>query len=565
MIPSRFVTSAKLALAPTRLAAFAAVVLATPLQAQEFNYVGSVDLGGLGNGEILSYTAHNNTLLSTTSSVGVRIFDFNGTGVTDRASVNFSGLGSFADVSSVAADPFGRGFGVVSLVPTANGTTAGKLAFFDYTSGAILGALNVGFHPDSVIFSSDGSRIFVTNEGERTSGGDTDTPGSLSIVDLSGITNTSGIGGLGAGNVKTFTFESTNFASGVSLNGLRFNDTFSTGNAYRHVEPEYTTQIGNKLYLTLQENNGIAEFDLTAEKFTAVRNLGQRTITIDASDRDGPGGTGIAQVNDIVKALPMPDTIGSFSKAGINYVVTANEGDFRGDDGDRSRVSELNTAGKLDIAALTATYGAGFLNNAQLGRLRVSNIDGDTNGDGLIDTLVTAGSRGFSIMNADTGALVFDSGSLEALLLSLDPTKHNIDAEVLGVGSFDSRSTTKGPEPEALKIFTLSNGQTYLALGMERQFGLLLYDITDPNAPKLVDYINTLGLDPTNPLAGTESLVFVSAADSPNGQDYLIAGYEYSGDLAIFAIPEPSTYAAIVGAVALGAAFVVRRRRAAKA
>lgn len=540
---------------------FALAAPLTPLAAQEFNYVGSVDLGGIGNGEILSYTADQNTLLSTTSGVGVRIFNFTGAGVTDRATVNFGSLGSFADVSSVAADPFGRGFGVASLVPTANGTTAGKIAFFDYRSGSILGTLDVGYHPDAVTFSADGLKLFITNEGERTSGGNTDAPGSVSIVDLAGVTGTSGIGGLGGSNVKTFTFESANLAAGVSIGGLRYNDTFSAGNAFRHVEPEYTTQIGGKLYVTLQENNGIAEFDLATEKFTAVRNLGQRTITIDASDRDGPGGTGAAQVNDTVKALPMPDTIGGYTVGANHYVVTANEGDFRGDDADRSRVSELNTAGKLDVAALTAQYGAGFLNNAALGRLRVSNLDGDTNGDGLIDQLVTAGSRGFSILNADTGALVFDSGSLEALLLSIDPAHHNFDAESPGALTFDARSTTKGPEPEALKLFTLANGNTYLALGMERQYGLLLYDITDPNAPSLVDYVNTFGLDASNALAGTESLVFIPASMSPTGMDYLVAGFEYSGDLAIFAIPEPSTYALFAGLGALGAAFVVRRRR----
>lgn len=530
----------------------AASASAFPLSA--FDFVGSYDLGAVGNGEILSYTADAHTLLSTTSSVGVQVYDFTGSALNARTNVSFGSLGSYKDVSSVAADPYGRGFGVASLIPTANGTTAGAIAFFDYRTGSVLGSVEVGYHPDSLVFSADGSKLFITNEGERTSGGDTDAPGSISIVNLN-------LGALGSSQVQTYTFESAHLAAGVSTGGLRYNDTFAAGNAFRHIEPEYTTQVGNRLFVTLQENNGLAQFDLGTNQWVSVENLGLRTITIDASDRDGAGGTASAQVNDSVKALPMPDTIASFVAGGTNYVVTANEGDYRGDDGDRTRVKDLGA--KLDTSAMVAQYGASWKSDAALGRLRVSNLDGDTNGDGKIDQLVVAGSRGFSVYNADTGALVHDSGSLEEMLLAIDPAHFNLNAENAGAanaGAIDARSPDKGPEPEALRVFTGDDGHTYLALGMERQYGILLYDLADPSAPQQVGYLNTFGLDPANGLAGIESIIHIGASESADGREYLVAGFEYSGDLAVIAIPEPATYAALLGAGALGLALWRRRR-----
>lgn len=547
---------------PLRAVLGAGVLCAGAASLSALDYLGSLDLGGAGNGEILSYTADAHTLLATNSSVGVQVFTFTGSGFTARATASFGGLGSFSDVSSVAADPLGRGFGVASLVPTDNGGTVGKLAFFDYRTGSVLGSLDVGYHPDSVIFSADGSKLFVTNEGERTVGGDRDAPGSLSIVDLA-------TGALGNSQVRTYTFEAANLAAGLSTAGLRFNDTFTAGNAFRHIEPEYTTQVGNKLFVTLQENNALAQFDLGTNQWTSVASLGQRTIRIDASDRDGAGSTPAAQVNDTVHALPMPDTIGSFTAGGTNYVVTANEGDFRGDDADRARVKDIadnKVPGvSLDFAALNAQYGVGFQNNAVLGRLRVSTLDGNTDGDAALEQLVVAGSRGFSIYNADTGALVHDSGSLEELLLGLDPAHHNFDAEEAGVATFDQRSDDKGPEPEALRVFVGADGHTYLALGLERQQGILLYDLVDPTAPAQVGYVNTFGLDPANPLAGVESMIHIGADQSPDGREYLVAGFEYSGDLALFAIPEPSTYAALLGLAALGVVAWRRFRPAARA
>ncbi|MSR08669.1 MAG: VPLPA-CTERM sorting domain-containing protein [Gammaproteobacteria bacterium] len=527
-----------------------------------------------GSAEILDYSADQNTVSSTmagTSGFGVQVLTLGNTGtLSERGIVTFNsafGAGTVRDASSTALDPLQRGFGVVSLIPTTNGTTQGKIGFFDYRTGSVgaLVTLDVGFHPDSVKFSADGTKLYVVNEGEFTSGGATDAPGSISIIDLSSISTIGDVSALTNAAVSTYDFQAANLGAGVSLSGIRYNDLSAgaVANLYRHIEPEFLTEKNGKLYVTLQENNAFAEFNLASNQWTAIRGLGTITQTIDASDRDGPGGTAAAQINDQVAGLPMPDTLASFEFGGKTYLVTANEGDFRVDDADRQRVAALPASGPGSVdatvaATLNSLYGGNYRANGALGRLRVSSIDGDTNGDGDIDVLTMTGTRSFSVWDAETGLLVKDSGSLESLLLSLDPLKHNITDGLLS--SFDARSPDKGPEPEALALAEVG-GVRLLFLGLERQNGLLAYDLTDPSNPVLLDYINSL----SDGLIAPESLLFVAASRSPTGRALLLGGYESGGGgIGVYSatiVPIPAALPLFgAGLAVLG---LVRRRRVA--
>ncbi len=516
-----------------------------------------------GSAEILAYSADQQTVLSTLAGAdgyGVQVLNLNSNGgLSERGIVSFgTAFGSLADInsaSSTSIDPLGRGFGVVSLIPTLNGSTQGKLGFFDYRSGSIgaINTLDVGFHPDNVKFSADGSRLYIANEGELTVGGNSDAPGSVSVIDLSGVSNITDIASLNNSNVKTFDFQSANLASGVSLNGLRINDTTAT-DLYRHIEPEYISEMDNKLYVSLQENNAVGVFDLASEKWVDIHNLGTITQTIDASDKDGG-----ALINDVVAGMPMPDTIATFSKAGNKYIVTANEGDFRGDDADRVRVKDIadSDIDNVTKSELNALYDGDFTADDALGRLRVSNIDGDTDGDGDIDVLTMPGTRSFSVWNAETGALVSDTGSLEELLLSLDPDKHNMNGKI---SKYDKRSDDKGPEPEALVLAEL-DGKQIAFVGMERQNGILAFELTDPSSPQFIGYVNSIA----DGLVSPESLVLVDAIDSPTGHALLLAGYERNGggigvySVGTSSVPVPSAIVLLITAFG-GLAGVSRRR-----
>jgi hypothetical protein len=563
-----------------------------------------------GGSEILSYTTQDNTLLATvanagTSAFGVQIMTLSsGATLSERAYIDYSGtfgaLANISSISSVAADPANRGFGVATLIPTANTSTQGKIAFYDLTSGFSGGSrnlvtLDVGFHPDSVTFSADGSKLIIVNEGEFNAGVANpsttgNAAGSISVIDLTSITNTAGISALTNGNVGTFDFSSGNLGSGVSLAGIRNASVAALGlgtaaaqafisdvpnftslagsdpDFFKGMEPEFAAVLGDKVHVTLQENNAIATFDLTSNKWTAVRNLGTITQTIDASDQDGPS----ISINDTVKGLPMPDTMKAFTSSGTNYLITVNEGDARGDDRDVSRFGDIaggdsmNTI--LDTTTVFPATQTGSRANSVMGRLNVSRLDGDTGanggtaGDGKIDEAVMIGTRSMTIWNADTGDKVWDSGqststNFETLLASLDPTRFNMNNGL--PSNFDTRSDDKGPEPEALTIGQF--GSSLLAfVGLERQNGLMVYDITDVNNPTFVSYLNSQ----TDGLISPESMVYIPAGQSPTGSALLLTGYEGTGTsgsgIGVYGVPEPSR-AVLVFAGLFGLFF--RRRR----
>lgn len=562
----------------------------------ELSFISGVNV--TRGGEIVAFDNANDLVLTTNSFAvsgsenhGINIYGLSNAGTLSfQRSVDlnatFGAVGNTFSVSSVAVDPLGRDFGVASIIPTANNTTQGRIALFQLSTGAVLNTLDVGYHPDSVSFTPNGSRILVANEGQFVATG-VQAPGSVSIVNVSSVgSGASGLAALTSGaHVSDVNF-STGLANNVTLAGVRNNRldtlTVKTPDAL-DVEPEYIASTNDKAYVTLQENNAVAVIDLTGEnagKVTAINLLGTITQRIDASDRDGVAGTPAterpasvgatnvaAQVNDLVAGMPMPDTIVTFQKNGVRLIATANEGDFRLDDADRNRISELNTAAKIE--GLTA----GQLANAGLGRLRVSNIDGDTNGNGKIDVATVPGTRSFTLRDAETGAILFDSGSaIEDYAKAFDLTTFGI--ELGNLATFDSRSSAKGPEPEAL-AFGQVNGRDLIFVGAERQNGIFQFDITDLNNVTITGYYNTVtGTmdDGFGAFVSPESIQFVSAADSPTGSALIIVGYEgafetgvdISGSIAVFgvtAIPEPSTYAAIFGAGALGCALWRRRPR----
>jgi hypothetical protein len=481
------------------------------------------------------------------------------TGPNNRLDIaDISNPASPITLSSLDLSSYGAGVnsvaiknGIVALAMEANPiTNNGSVVFFD-TNGVFQSQVTVGALPDMLTFTPDGNRVLVANEGEPANGVNPD--GSVSIIDLSaGVLNPT---------VNTATFTSFNGQENTFRSqGVRI---FPGQTVSQDVEPEYITvsDDGTTAWVSLQENNAIAIVNIVNAQVTSILPLGAKNFNapgngLDASDRDGVVFGGAAnspavRINNWpVFGLYQPDTIATVTIAGQTYLITANEGDTRDEN---RRVSTLT----LDPNVFPDAANLQLAQN--LGRLDVSSIDG-LNGQGQYSQLFAYGGRSFSIWNVTNGlSQVFDSGDdFEQILAAFSATPltasiFNSDGNPI---SFDTRSDNRGPEPEGLAVGTVGN-RLYSFVGIERAGGFMVYDITNPSNPFFVNYINDWQLGDISP----EGLLFIPAADSPNGTPLLIVANEVSRNVAIYSVkpvPEPS---AVLGLVTLGLAGYSLKKR----
>jgi len=412
-------------------------------------------------------------------------------------------VAGFASVQSVAAKN-GLVAAALSVTPAeANGV----VAIFDQ-DGNLLNTVEVGNLPDMVTFTPDGTRILVANEGEPLGG--TDPLGGVSIIDVSG----------GAANATAVTLDFSAF-DGQEDSLREAGVLIQPGNsASQDLEPEYITVLpdGVTAWVSLQEANAYAVIDLTTNTVTDIRSFGlvDRTLPgneIDASNRDNAIHL---QNYDNLFGMRQPDAITSIEIGRETYIFTANEGDAR--DATEARIASLT----LDP---TAFPNADILQlNENLGRLNVRTDLGDTDGDGDYDQLFHYGSRSFTIYNT-AGEIVFDSGSqFSQLIAEIRPELFNQDE-----GEFDNRSDDKGVEPEAIAVGVVE-GKPYVFIGLERDNGIMVFDITDPANPTFDRYIDSEANGNISP----ETIAFIPADQSATGFAQIAVAYEGDGNTVIY-------------------------------
>jgi hypothetical protein len=408
----------------------------------------------------------------------------------------------------------------------------GKAVFFN-TNGDFISQVNVGVLPDMITFSPDGKMVMTANEGEPNTNYVTDPEGTISIIDIS-----RGAAILVQSDVTTLNFN----AFDGQINALRARGVRIYGqgaNVSRDMEPEYIaiSDDSKKAWVTLQENNALAVVDLAAKRITDILPLGLKdhaipTNSFDAVDLGG-GNAGLPIVlsNWKVKGMYQPDAIAYYEVGGTPYVVTANEGDAREYGSFEEEVRVSNGAYILDPVAFP---NASILKrNHVLGRLNVTNRTGDTDGDGDFDEIHVLGGRSFSIWNANTGALVFDSGNQFELITANNPTFGPLFNASNTNNTLKDRSDNKGPEPEGVVIFS-SLDKIYAFIALERIGGVMVYDITNPTSPVFVNYINSrtpVGVDGDR---GSEGIIFIPAEQSPNRTDLIVTANESSATIAVY-------------------------------
>ena len=474
---------------------------------KQWSYTHSPANSGGQTAEISAYDSITNTIwvagivgvdvLNATNGLLVQHIDTTGFGSINSVAIK-NGVAAFAIEASVKTNP-----GVVKLYDTSSRTLV---------SG--INSITVGALPDMITFTPDGSRLLVANEGTPSTYGTrigttiprtynpaaVDPVGSVSIIDMT-----------------TRTVSATPGFVGVTQTGS--NIRTNTG---MNFEPEYITvnASGTKAYVTLQEANAVGVLDLNTNTFEKVVGLGVKDFSLPGNTIDTNNNSIISFGSANVKGLYMPDGIAAYESGGNTYLVMANEGDFREDDGDRS------------VAGVAAS---GLGATGDLAALRVSNTDSSPG------SLFAAGARSFSIRDAD-GNIVFDSGDF-------------LDKKAAELGIYDdARSRDKGVEPEGVELFTVG-GRTIAAIGLERTLksAVALYDITNPGSASFLDMIVTDGdLAPE----GLEAFEI-------NGQSYLAIANESSNTTTLYSIaqvPEPETYALFLAGLGL-VGFGARRRQ----
>lgn len=425
--------------------------------------------------------------------------------------------------SEISISPYGGG---VNSVAAKNGllaaavesnprTAAGKVVVWNVHDLSEKAVLTVGSLPDMIAFSEDGKFLVSANEGEPNEDYTIDPNGSVSIISLPDF------------GVTTLDFSSFGDQAGsLRAEGFRAFGPAGTTLA-QDIEPEYVaiSHDSRTAWVTLQENNAIARVDLINKTIEKIMPLGFKdhslpANTLDPSDRN----SGIVFGSWPVRGMYLPDAISAFHVRGMSLVITANEGDSRlrptNDDAlapleegdlfneeERVKDVDLDPAAFPDAATLQA--------DANLGRLKITNTMGDTDGDGDYDELYSFGTRSFTIRRGDNGQIVYESGNkLEEYLLQEDPSLYD-----------DRRSDDKGVEPESVTTGKIG-GRTLAFIGLERADALVVVDVTNPSSPLFLQVLRT-GDKP-------EGVLFIPAHESPNKKPLIVTSCEGDGSVQVF-------------------------------
>jgi hypothetical protein len=471
----------------------------TGYESVTFTLAGSVDIGNLGAAEISAFDPSTNKLFVVNNDGGSKIDVVDLTNPTNPVFVESIDISIYGGgVNSVDVKN-----GLLAAAIEANvKTDNGKVVVFETTGYAEIASVEVGALPDMVTFTPDGRYILSANEGEPNDSYTVDPLGTVSLISVEK--------GFSVKTLDFTTFERRQ--ADLKLKGLRI---FGKDASFaQDIEPEYITvsQNSKKAWVSLQENNAIAEIDINSKTIVKILPLGFKNYSlpknsIDPSNEDGGVKFGSWPVNGMYQ----PDGIAVMSNNNVPFVFTANEGDSRDYDGFSEEVRIGNNAVVLDNDIFP---NAVFLKQKEnLGRLNITNTLGDIDGDNDYDKLYSYGARSFSIWNGHTGKQIYDSGDF-------------LDKTAVLEGSYDDgRSDDKGVEPEAVVVGRIGN-KNLLFVGMERADAIAVYDVTNPVKPKYLQWLKS-GDAP-------EGIIFIPAEESPVGKSLLVVSSENDGVVTVF-------------------------------
>lgn len=451
-------------------------------------------------------------------SESVDLLDGNDIDVKSIVEANCEGF-TYGDMTSVAVSADGTK--LAAAVQAEGYADNGSVAVFTCNADGTLTfeqAYETGVQPDMVTFTPDDSRILTANEGEPREGyadGAVDPAGSVTVITVADGT---------AVNVDFTAYDSNEERQKLVDAGIVMKkDTVPS----EDLEPEYIAAGNDTAYVTLQEANAIAVIDLGSLKVTGIYSAGYEDYSTTAVDIDKKDEAYNPAVYESLRGIRMPDGVALYSVDGVDYIVTANEGDSR-EWGDYLNEDERDFGdGQTSPTGKITAENSGLTGKVVF----FDSSDYDGLGSGLDYVF---GGRSFTVFRADESGLteIYDSGSdFEAKTAEYIPENFNCSNDDK---SLDDRSGKKGPESESITVGTVGE-RTYAFIGLERVGGVMVYDITDPAETVYVNYINSR--DFSEDIAGDDSpegLCFIPAADSADGNAYLLAACEVSGTVAAY-------------------------------
>jgi hypothetical protein len=519
--------------------------------------------------------------------------------------INARAIAAGAEVNSVAVRD-----GVVALaIQAAVKTDPGFVGFYRADTLAHISHVGVGALPDMLTFTPDGTYVLAAIEAEPSDDYQIDPEGSISVINISNlaapVVRTAGfeawngkeatlraagvrIFGPGANAARDFepeyiavsadsttawaVLQENNALARIDIAAatvtdilpLGYKDHGLPGNAMEtNDEDKVINILPRPGVLGMYMPDAIASYTADGKTYLLTANEGDARAWGEDNPAYWAGDASKGFVEEFrVKHLvhnsgfarragdDLPPQLAALANGALlNPDTFAWCGATAGSSGDCRADEQL---GRLNV-----TWTMGYRKDAS-GNPVMFNRSGveDTSGDRLMyDNLYAFGARSFSVRDAD-GHLVWDSGDQFEKYLSSDEcrvgTQRDIPCKTFfnsghdEGNAMDSRSDAKGPEPEGIEVGVLGD-KTFAFIGLERMGGIMVYDVTKPQTPVFVDYMNTRNdwttEDPGTVLStvgdlGPEGLKFVPAAQSPSGQPLLIVGNEVSGTTAVFTIEQ---------------------------
>ncbi|WP_416233175.1 choice-of-anchor I domain-containing protein [Cyanobium gracile] len=227
---------------------------------------GVISLGSLGaNAEISAYNPASGYLYTVGGGSGAIVVSDLRDPANPQTVARATSTGNGETLQSAAV------FGDLLAIAVQNAvkTDPGFVQFYDLSNPALpvhLSTVTVGALPDMVKFSSDGTKLLVTNEGEPNSLYTIDPVGSISLINTSGYLAATPLAPTAA-DLQSVGFEAWENRREELINrGVRIGTRLGvTTSVAQDIEPEAIaiSADGNTAWISLQENNAIAVVDLS--------------------------------------------------------------------------------------------------------------------------------------------------------------------------------------------------------------------------------------------------------------------------------------------------------------